>query len=63
MVKVIWVSLKVRSVYSNSEDNSYLNACVLLRSENIIATPDPLLSLALLRDWQRVSLGEIVDDH
>ena len=41
---------EVRSVYSNSEENSCLNACVLL-SESIIATPDPfLLSLALLRD-------------
>ena len=49
--KVIWVSLKVRSVYSNSEENSCLNACVLLRSESIAATPDPfMLSLALLRD-------------
>ena len=48
-LKVIWVSLKVRSIYSNSKENSCLNACVLL-SENIDATPDPLLSLALLRD-------------
>ena len=30
---------------------------------NIVATSDPLLSLALLRDWQRLSLGEIVDGH
>jgi hypothetical protein len=36
--------------YSNPEENSYLNACVLLRRESIIATPDQLLSLALLRD-------------
>jgi hypothetical protein len=62
-VKVVWVSLKVRSIYSNSEENFCLNACVLLRSENIVATPDPLLSLALLSDWQRVSLWEIVDGH
>ena len=41
---------EVRSVYSNPEENSYLNTCVLLRSESIIATPVPLLSLALLRD-------------
>jgi hypothetical protein len=45
----------------NPEENSYLKACVLLRSENIDATPDPLLRLALLRDEQRFSLGEIVD--
>jgi len=42
--------LKVKSDYSNSEENSCLNTCVLLRSENIVATPYPLLSLALLRD-------------
>ena len=55
------MSLKVGSVSSNLEENSYLNACVLLRSESIVATPNPLLSLALLRDWQRLSLGELVD--
>ena len=38
-----------------------MNACVLLRSESIVATPDPLSSLTLLRDWQRVSLGDLVD--
>ena len=38
-----------------------MNACVLLRTENIVATPNPLLSLALLRDEQRLSLGEFVD--
>jgi hypothetical protein len=41
--------LKVRIVYSNLEDNSCLNACVLLRSfYNIfrnLKTPDSLLSL------------------
>ena len=42
---------EARSVYSNPEENSCLNACVLLRSESIVETPDPfLLSLALLRD-------------
>ena len=51
---------EVRSVYSNLEENSCLNACVLLRSENIVATPDPLLSLALLRDEQWLSLGELL---
>ena len=60
-LKVIWVSLKVRSVYSNLEENFLLNACVLLRHENIVATPDPFLSLVLLRDGQRLSLGEFVD--
>ena len=56
-------NLKVRSVYSNLEKNFCLNACVLLRSENIVATPGLELSLALLRDWQRVSLGKLVDGH
>ena len=55
------VSLKVRSVYSNPKENFLLNTCVLLRSENIDATHDPLLTLALLRDEQRLSLGELVD--
>ena len=34
------MSLKVRSIYSNLEENSCLNVCVLLRSESIEATPD-----------------------
>jgi hypothetical protein len=62
-LKVIRVSLKVRSVYSNPEENSCLKACVILRSENIDATPDPLLSLALLKDEQRLSLEEFVDGN
>ena len=45
----------------NLEENSLLNACVLLMSNNIDATPDLLLSLALPRDKQRSSLGEFVD--
>ena len=40
-----------------------MNACVLLRSESIVATPDLLSSLALLRDEQRLSVGELVDGH
>ena len=40
-----------------------MNTSVLLRSENIDATTDPLLSVALLRDEQRLSLGELVDGH
>jgi hypothetical protein len=59
-LKVIWVSLKVRIVYSNLKRNSSLNTCVLLRCESIEATPGPLLSLALLRDEQRLSLGELL---
>ena len=52
---------------SNPEENSCLNACVLLRSESIIAAPNPfLLSLALLRDYQWLSLGSlltVVNNH
>ena len=61
MIEVIWVSLKVRLVYSNLEENFLLNTCVLLSSESILATPDPLLSFALLRDEQRLSVGKLVD--
>jgi hypothetical protein len=60
-LKVIWLTLKVIAICSNPEKNSYLNACVLFKSENIIATPDPLLSLALLRAKHRLSLGEFID--
>jgi hypothetical protein len=52
---------EVRIVRSNLEESSCLNACVLLRRENIVATLDLSLSLSLLRDEQRVSLGEFVD--
>jgi hypothetical protein len=53
--------LKDISVYSNLEENFLLNTCVLLRREDIIATPDPLPSLALLRDEQKLSVGKLVD--
>jgi hypothetical protein len=52
---------EVRIVHSNPEESSCLNACVLLRRESIVATLDPSLSLSLLRDEQRVSLGEFID--
>ena len=43
-LKVIWVSLKVRSVCSNPEENSCLNACVLLRScYNVLKDPKLLI--------------------
>jgi len=38
-----------------------MNACVLVRRESIVATPHPLLILSLLKDEQKVSLGEFVD--
>jgi hypothetical protein len=33
---------EIRSVYSNLNKNFCLNACVLLRRESIVATPDPI---------------------
>ena len=38
-----------------------IKACVPVRKENIEATPDPSEFSCLLRDEQRVSLGEFVD--
>jgi hypothetical protein len=51
----------IRIVHSNPEESSCLNACVPVRHESIVATPDPLLSLSLLRDEQNVCLGEFID--
>jgi hypothetical protein len=61
MVKGNMGKFEVRIVRSNSEESSCLNACVLLRRESIVSTPNLSLSLSLLRDEQRVSLGEFVD--
>ena len=55
-MKVIWVSLKVRSIYSNLEENSCLNACVLLRSESIVATPDPFTEFSFTKGLAKVKL-------
>jgi hypothetical protein len=41
---------EVKIVCFNPEENFCLNTCVLLRRESIVAIPDPLLRLALLRD-------------
>jgi hypothetical protein len=60
MVKDNMGKFKVRIVRSNPEKSSCLNACVLLRRKSIIATLDPSLRLSLLRDEQRVSLGELL---
>jgi hypothetical protein len=59
MVKGNMGKFEVRIVCYNLEESSCLNACVLLRRESIVATPDPSLSLSLLRDEQRVSLEEL----
>jgi hypothetical protein len=61
MVKGNVGRFEVRIVRFNPEESSCLNACVLLRHESIVATLDLSLSLSLLRDEQRVSLGEFVN--
>ena len=58
-MKVIWVSLKVRLVYSNPEENSCLNACVLLRSESIDATPNPFTEFSFPKGLAKVKLGGV----
>jgi len=49
------------TLHSNLEEFLYISACVPVRKENIEATPDPSEFSCLLRDEQRVSLGEFVD--
>ena len=56
---VIWVSLKVRSVHSNLEENSCLNAYVLLRSESIVITPDPFTKFSFAKGLAKIKLGRI----
>ena len=59
---IIWVNLKVGSVYSNPKKNSCLNACVLLRSESIEATLDPIFAkFNFAKGLAKVKLGELVD--
>ena len=50
---------KVRSVYSNPEENSCLNACVLLRSKNIEATPDLFTEFSFVKGVGKVKLGRV----
>ena len=58
-MKVIWVSLKVRLVHSDPEENSCLNACVLLRSENIDTAPDPFTEFSFAKGLAKVKLGGV----
>ena len=51
--------MKVRSVYSNLEENSCLNACLLLRSESIDATPDPFTEFSFVKGLAKVKLGGV----
>jgi hypothetical protein len=61
MVKGNMSKFFIRIIHSNLEENSCLNACVPIRHESIVETPDQSLSLSLLRDEQKVSSGEFVD--
>lgn len=56
-LKVIRLSSKVRSIYFNSEENFLLNIGVPLRRGNIVATPDPSLSLSFAQGRAKVKLG------
>jgi hypothetical protein len=47
-------------VRPNPEKNSCLNACVLLRRESIVVTPDPLWIFA--KGLAKGKLGGLVDD-
>ena len=51
--------MKVRLIYSNPKENSCLNACVLLRSENIDATPDPFAKFSFAQGRVKVKLGGV----
>ena len=53
------MSLKVKLDYSNPEENSCLNACVLLRSESIDATPDPFTEFSYAKGLAKVKLGGV----
>ena len=54
---------EVRSVYSNLEENSYLNACVLLRSCYDVfinlKTPDPFAKFSFAKGLAKDKLGEV----
>ena len=52
--------LSSMTLYSNLGE-FYMKACVPIRKENIKETPDPSEFSCLLRDEQRITLGEFVD--
>ena len=53
------MSLKVRLGHSNLEENSCLNACVLLRSESIDVTPNPFTEFSFAKGLAKVKLGRV----
>jgi hypothetical protein len=56
-LKVIWVSLKVKSIYLNPEENFLLKACVLLSHERIVVTPNPLFKFNFAQGLAKSKLG------
>ena len=46
-------------VHSNLEENSCLNACVLLRSESIDATPNQFTEFRFAKGLAKVKLGGV----
>ena len=61
MVKGKISKFYVLIVYSNSEMRPHLKACLPSIFKGIAATSDPSMRLSLLRDEQKVSLGDFVD--
>ena len=54
------MSLKVRLGHSNLEENSCLNACVLLRScINVLKTLDPFTEFSFAKGLAKVKLGGV----
>ena len=64
-MKVIWISLKIRSVYANPEENYCLNACVLLRScfnvFKILKLQIPFTKFSFAKGLAKGKLGGVVD--
>ena len=59
MVKGNMGKFDVRLVYSNPEENSCLNASVLLRSESIEATPNPYTEISFAKVLAKVKLERV----
>ena len=59
MVEGNMCKFKSQIDYSNLEENSCLNTRVLLRSENIEATPDPFAEFIFAQGRAKVELGGV----
>jgi hypothetical protein len=51
--------LKVKIVHSKPEKSSCLNACVLLRRESIVVTPDPSAEFIFAQGRAKGKLGRV----